>query len=78
MNVHDLHAIDVVKMGTGTVDHLPKKISMPCHFILFTITDRQKYLKSKMFCGGKVLYFLHIGRQLLYFYAGKWSYIAKF
>ena len=29
-NVHDLYA----KTGTGTVGHLPKKISMPCHLFL--------------------------------------------
>ena len=33
-NVHDLYAVGVVKTGTGTVGHLPKKISTPCHLFL--------------------------------------------
>ena len=33
-NVHDLYAVGIVKTGTGTVDHLPKKISTPCHLFL--------------------------------------------
>ena len=33
-NVHDLYAVGIVKTGTGTVGHLPKKISMPCHLFL--------------------------------------------
>ena len=49
-NVHDLYAVGVVKTGTGTVGHLPKKISTPCHLflrkggtILCTITGRRQY-----------------------------------
>jgi len=33
-NIHDLYAVKVSKTGTGTVGHLPKKISMPCHLFL--------------------------------------------
>ena len=33
-NVHDLYAVKVVKTGIGTVGHLPKEISMPCHLFL--------------------------------------------
>ena len=33
-NVHDLYAVGIVKTGTGTVGHLPKKISTPRHLFL--------------------------------------------
>ena len=33
-NVDDLYAISVIKHGTGTVGHLPKRISTPYHLIL--------------------------------------------
>ena len=49
-NVHDLYAVGVVKTGTGTVGHLPKKISTPCSLflrkggnIVCTITGRRQY-----------------------------------
>ena len=33
-SIHDLYAVKVVKTGMGTVGHLPKEISMPCHLFL--------------------------------------------
>ena len=48
-NVQDLYAIGIVKEGTGTVGHLPKKISTSCNLfrnggtILCKITGRQQY-----------------------------------
>jgi len=47
-NVHDLYAIGVVKMGTGTVGHLPKKISMPCHlYFIYDHSTLSTYLNLK-------------------------------
>jgi len=34
-NVYDLYAVGVLKMGTGIVGHLPKKISMPCLYFIY-------------------------------------------
>jgi len=33
-NIYDLYAAEVVKAGTGTVDHLPKTISTPYYLFL--------------------------------------------
>ena len=49
-NMQDLYAIGIVKEGTGTVGHLPKKVSTFCTLfirkggtILCTITGRRQY-----------------------------------